>query len=125
MAFVVLLSTMSFTIEMHYCGDNLVDTSIFKKAKTCGMEMQKSSTKDCSITKKNCCNDKQVVIDGQNELKASFDSLSFEQQKLVASFLYTYTNIFEDGKEDINSYRDYTPPLVTSQIYKLDETYLI
>lgn len=125
MAFVVLLSTMSFTIEMHYCGDNLVDTSIFKKAKTCGMEMQKTSTKDCSISKKNCCNDKQVAIDGQNELKVSFDSLSFEQQKLVTSFVYTYINLFEDAKEDINSYRDYKPPLVISQIYKLDETYLI
>ncbi|WP_455429473.1 HYC_CC_PP family protein, partial [Maribacter hydrothermalis] len=25
MAFVVLLSTMSFTIDFHYCGDLLVD----------------------------------------------------------------------------------------------------
>ncbi len=39
MAFVVLLSTMSFTMHMHYCGDTLVDTSYFVKAETCGMEM--------------------------------------------------------------------------------------
>jgi hypothetical protein len=125
MAFVVLFSTMSFTIDMHYCGDTLVDTAIFKKAKGCGMEMQNPLTKGCSITKKNCCNDKQVVIDGQNELKASFDSLSFEQQKIVASFAYTYINLFEDSEKEINSFRYYTPPLVVSQIYKLDETYLI
>nr|WP_262911085.1 hypothetical protein [Tenacibaculum ovolyticum] len=125
MAFVVLLSTMSFTIDMHYCGGSLVDTAIFQKAKTCGMEMQKSQTKDCSITKKNCCNDKQTVINGQNELKLSFDVLSFEQQQFLASFIYTYINLFECVDENISSYRDYSPPLVVREIYKLDETYLI
>ena len=29
MAFVVLFSTMSLTVDMHYCGDTLVDTAIF------------------------------------------------------------------------------------------------
>ncbi|WBX71393.1 hypothetical protein PG912_00900 [Tenacibaculum retecalamus] len=125
MALVVLLSTMSFTIDMHYCGGTLVDTEIFQKAKTCGMEMQESQTKDCSITKKNCCNDKQTVIDSQNELKLSFETLSFEQQQFVASFIYTYINLFKDADEDINSYRDYAPPLVVRELYKLDETYLI
>lgn len=125
MALVVLFSTMSFTIDMHYCGDRLVDTAIFQKVKTCGMEMQKPSTKGCSITKKNCCNDKQVIVDGQNQLQLSFDSLSFEQQQYIASFVYTYINLFEDAKEDVNSYRDYIHPLVVREIYKLDETYLI
>ena len=32
MAFVVLFSTMSFTIDMHFCGDTLVATSMFQKA---------------------------------------------------------------------------------------------
>ena len=125
MAFVVLFSTMSFTINMHYCGETLVDTAIFKKVKTCGMETQKPSTKGCSITKKNCCSDKQIVIDSQDELKLSFDTLSFEQQQFVASFIYTYINLFEGVEEDANSYRDYIPPLVVREIYKLDETYLI
>ena len=125
MALVVLFTTMSFTVNMHYCGDILVDTAIFQKAKTCGMEMQKTSTKDCSITKKNCCSDKQMIVDGQNELKVSYDSLSFEQKQFVASFVYTYINLFESAEEDVNSYRDYIPPLVVKHIYKFDETYLI
>jgi len=125
MALVVLLSTMSFTIDMHYCGDTLVDSAIFHKVKSCGMEMQKPSNKDCSITKKNCCSDKQVVVEAQNELKLSSNSLSFEQQQFVTSFIYTYINLFEGVEKDINFYKDYAPPLVVRQIYKLDETYLI
>ena len=126
MAFVVLFSTMSFTIDMHYCGDTLVDTAIFHKAKTCGMEMEKAITgSDCSITKKDCCSDKQMVVDGQNELQMSFDEISFEQQVFIASFVSAYSNLFEEIKENDSSYNDYKPPLVIRQIFKIDETYLI
>jgi hypothetical protein len=125
MAFVVLISTMSFTIDMHYCGDNLIDTAIFQKAKTCGMEMQKQSTKDCAMTKKNCCSDKQMVLDGQDELQLSFDTISFEQQQFVASFVYAYVNLFEGFDKIVSTDEVYRPPLVIRRIYKLDETYLI
>lgn len=125
MAFVVLFSTMSFTVNMHYCGDTLVETAVFHKAKGCGMAMEKNSTEGCSITKKNCCDDKQLVIDGQDELKVSFDKISFEQQVFIASFTYSYINLFEGIKNNIASYKDYKPPLVVKQIFKIDETYLI
>lgn len=38
MAFVVMFTTMSFTVDMHFCGDSLVDFSLFAKAESCGME---------------------------------------------------------------------------------------
>jgi hypothetical protein len=126
MAFVVMFSTMSFTIDMHYCGDTLVDTAIFHKAKKCGMEMQKPSTSsECSIMKKNCCSDEQQFVDGQDELLLSVDKISFEQQVFIASFIYTYTNLFEGLDKNVSSYEEYKPPLVIRRIYKIDETYLI
>ena len=125
MAVVVLFSTMSFTIDMHYCGDTLVDTAIFSKVHTCGMEMQKFNTKECSVKKKNCCSDEQIVIDGQDELKSAFSSLSIDQQLFATSFVYAYINLFEGLDKNIISYRDYTPPLVEKTIYKLDESYII
>ena len=125
MAIVVLFSTMSFTIDMHYCGDTLVDSAIFQNAETCGMEMENSSIEGCSVKVKDCCSDEQLVLDGQDELKISFDKLTFDQQVFVASFVYAYINLFEGLEENASSYRDYVPPLVIRQIYKLDETYLI
>ena len=125
MAFVVLFSTLSFTVNMHYCGDTLMDTAIFHKAETCGMEMENPSSKDCSVTKKNCCSDEQLVIDGQDELQLSVDKISFEQQVFIASFVYTYINLFEGLDNNVSSYEEYEPPLVIRQIFKLDETYLI
>ena len=125
MAIVVLFSTMSFTVDMHYCGDTLVDSAIFHNAETCGMEMENPSTEGCAITKKDCCNDEQINIDGQDELNVSFNTLTFDQQLFVASFVYSYINLFEGLEENVTSYRDYAPPLVIKQIFKLDETYLI
>lgn len=125
MAFVVLFSTMSFTLNMHYCGDILKDTALFYKAESCGMEMQNPLSNDCSITKKNCCSDEQLVIDGQDELQLSVDKISFEQQVFIASFVYSYINLFAGIEENLTSYKDYKPPLVIRQIFKIDETYLI
>ncbi|MCW5520628.1 hypothetical protein J1N09_12305 [Aureitalea sp. L0-47] len=123
LAFVVLFSTMSFTVNMHYCGDSLVETAIFQKTKGCGMEMDKPSTEGCAITKKNCCDDKQLVVEGQDELQ--IDKISFEQQVFIASFAYSYINLFEGLDQNVSSYEEYRPPLVIRQIYKIDETYLI
>ncbi|WP_092470941.1 HYC_CC_PP family protein [Winogradskyella thalassocola] len=125
MAFVVLFSTLSFTINMHYCGDTLVETAVFNKAKGCGMDMAKPSTEGCTITKKDCCKNEQSVVDGQDELHLAFDKISIEQQVFIASFVYTYINLFESLDTNTSSYEDYKPPLVRKQLFKLDETYLI
>lgn len=125
MALVVLLSTLSFTVNMHYCGDVLVETAMLKKAKGCGMDMEKPSAESCSIAKKNCCDDKQLLVEGQDELQLSADKISFEQQVFVASFFYTYINLFEAFDTENVAFQDYSPPIVVKQIFKLDETYLI
>ena len=126
MAFVVLLSTMSFTINMHYCGDKLVDSAIFSKAETCGMEMElTTSTNDCSVSKKNCCSEGFEKINGQNELQSSIETISFEQQVFIASFIYTYAKLFKSLDNKVSLYEEYHTPLVIRQLYKLDETYLI
>lgn len=126
MAVVVLFSTMSFTISKHYCGDTLVDTAIFKKAKTCGMDMQMlARSSDCSVTKTKCCTEEQQVVNGQDELQLSIDKISFEQQVFTATYIHTYINLFEGLNNNITSYEKYEPPLVIRQLYKIDETYLI
>ncbi len=125
MAVMVLFSTMSFTVDMHYCGDMLVETAIFHKAEGCGMEMQNPTTDGCSVIKSNCCTNNQIVADGQDQLQVSIVKLSLEQQQFITSFIYAYNNLFEVVTENTNSYRNYSPPLVVRELYKLDETYLI
>ncbi len=125
MAVMVLFSTMSFTVDMHYCGDTLVETTVFHKAEGCGMEMKNSTTKDCSVIKSNCCSNNQIVADGQDQLQVSIVKLSLEQQQFITSFVNAYNNLFKVVTENTNSYRNYFPPFVVRELYKLDETYLI
>lgn len=125
MALAVLCSTMSFAFDMHYCGDTLVETAIFHNAKGCGMEMQSPSTEGCTILKENCCNDKQIVVDGQDELQLHVDKISFEQQIFIASFVYTYINLFEGLDKKVSSFKEYRSPIIIKDIFMIDETYLI
>jgi hypothetical protein len=125
MAFVVLFSTMSFTVDMHFCGDTLVATSMFQKATGCGMEMEKPAAEGCAIVKSNCCKDKQMIIDGQDEMQLSTATISFDQQVFITSFIYTYVHLFEGVDDAVTFYQAYQEPLVSRQLYKLAETYLI
>ncbi|MGB1043382.1 MAG: HYC_CC_PP family protein, partial [Tenacibaculum sp.] len=75
--------------------------------------------------KENCCNDQQILIDGQDEVQIQFDKISFEQKVFIASFIYSYVNLFEGLDSNVSTYEEYKPPLVIRQLYKIDETYLI
>ncbi len=126
MALLVLLSTTSFTIESHYCGDILVDASFLGTAKTCGMEVQKTSTStDCDITKKDCCSNEQLIIEGQDNLNTSFDKLEKEQQNFVVALIQSYIYLFESNEANITSFKDYSPPPLIRDVQVLDQTFLI
>ena len=126
MAFVVLLSTMSFTVSEHYCGHNLVDIGLFSKAESCGMEMYKpTSSSDCDLKKSDCCKDEVKQFTGQNELNTNFSTLNFEQQVFIASFTYAYLNLFEGLSVNIIPFKYYTPPFLVTNILVLDQVFLI
>lgn len=126
LATLVFFTTMSFTVDVHFCGDMMVDYAIGHNAAMCGMEHEPSQN-TCESEKQDdsCCSDKQIVVEGQDEIKASFDTLSFEQQVFVATFFHSYINLFEGLDTNVVSFWDYKPPLIIRDIQKLHETYLI
>lgn len=121
LAVLVLVSTFSFTVDKHFCGSVLVDKAIFSEAKTCGMEM----AQDPTIDKDSCCTNEKTEIEGQDELKISFDSLNFDQQVFLSSFTFSYLNLFEGLPQQIIPFRDYSPPMLVSDIHVLDQVFLI
>jgi len=80
---------------------------------------------DTTIPEDSCCTDKQIVIEGQDELKLSFDTLNFEQQVFVATFVYTYANLFEGLDANVIPFKDYRPPILIRDFQKLHEIYII
>ena len=124
LALLVLFSTVSFTIEKHFCGDVLVDVSIFTEVEKCAMEA--FEMEQAAITKKSCCKDQIDVVQGQDELSVkTFDDLDFGQQQFLATFTYTYLNLFEGLPEQIIPHRNYSPPLLVADIQVLDQVFII
>lgn len=121
LALLVLFSTFSFTVEKHFCGSFLVDQAIFSEAKTCGMEMNS----DANSSEDSCCTNQKTAVEGQDELKISFNSLGFDQQMFLSAFTFSYTNLFEGKPLQDKPFRNYTPPLLVTDILVLDQVFLI
>mgnify|MGYP000132636141 CR=1 FL=1 len=120
LALIVLFSTVSFTIEKHYCGDILVDVSVFYEAEKCGMEAMELAQK------KSCCKDEIDIVEGQDELKiSSFEDLEFEKQQFLSAFVYSYINGFESLPKQTIPHKDYSPPNLVADIQVLDQVFII
>lgn len=101
--------------------------SILGKAKVCKDYIQKNipATKKCEFQKKNCCDSKSFVKQGENNLLLV--KMEFEDETIVFinSFIYTYINLFEGLQENIIPFEEYRPPLLSKDIPVLYETFLI
>lgn len=124
LACLVLFSTFSFTVEKHYCGENLIDVAIFTKAANCGMDMD--SVSSTYLEKKHCCKDEIVVLKGQDNLKkASFEDLKFDQKLFLSTFVYSFLNLFEGLPELVIPHKNYSPPNLIVDIQVLDQVFII
>ena len=124
LAILVLLSTISFSIEKHYCGDVLVDVSVFTEAEKCAMEA--FEMEQAKLTKKSCCKDEVEFMKGQDELKfTSFDDLDLSQQILLTSFAHSYLSLYEGLPKRNIPHRNYSPPNLVTDIQILDQVFII
>lgn len=120
MALLVLFSTVSFTIEKHFCGDVLVGVSVFTEAEKCATEALEI------LQKKTCCKDETNVVKGQDELKvSSFEDLDFEQQQFITTFAYAYLSCFESLAKHTIPHKNYSPPNLVYDILVLDQVFII
>jgi len=121
MAIVVLFSTLSFTVESHYCGNNLIDTAIFTKVKGCGGDVKIEAS-----LMKSCCKNEVAVVKGQDKLKLNiFDDLDANQQQVLLSFFYTYDPLFTSLPKQFIPHKDYAPPKLIYDLQVLEESFLI
>lgn len=120
LAFLVLFSTFSFTVDTHYCGDYLVDISFTGETDACGMSMGKISEK------KSCCTDEVHQIEGQDELQANkIENITFENQQFLAAFLISYKDLFIKVDSENNFYKNFSPPDISFDYQISYQSFLI
>lgn len=126
LASIVLFSTISVSLSMHYCCDELVDTSIFSNVETCGMKVQNTTSKKCSIEESvDCCDTKTFTKKGYDNFDRVPVDLNKETFVFLHTFVYTYVNLFEGLEQNIVPFLHHSPPLISKDIIVLHETFLI
>lgn len=138
MALLMLLSSTGFSMDMHYCQDQLKGISLIGKAKSCH---DRQETPPCHKTKKtchhteenlsqaeqdNCCHNETVVIE-KSDLDATPTQIATSQDiqlDFVAAFIAVY--VFNYSVHAVfQPYAKYKPPLPDRDIQVLYQTFLI
>ena len=124
LALLVLFSTVSFTIEKHFCGNTLVDVSLFTEADKCKMEAFEIELE--KITKRSCCKDTVDLIEGQDELNVkTFKDLKLNNKSFATLFTYSYLSLYEELPNQLIPHKNYRPPNLILDRQILDQVFLI
>jgi len=126
MAFLLLASTVSWKVEKHYCLGHLMDLSFFTPAQDCGMALDVKADHTLNIQEQDsCCANEIIFVEGQTNLKPSFNDFSLDQQLFLVALTASYFRLFQFEKELPIPDKNYPPPLIVKDLQLLDKVFLI
>jgi hypothetical protein len=128
MAMLLLLSTISWKVEKHYCMGRLVDVALFVDVESCDMGMFMADYKDydtASEIENSCCDDEVILVEGQDDFKISFNDLNIEQQVFLIAFEQLSSDLIQGIESLPVPSEQYPPPRLIKNIQLLDEVFLI
>ena len=138
MALLLLLSSTGFSMDVHYCQDQIKSVSLFGTAKSCH---DKQGTPPCHKAKKachpkeddisntdkdNCCHNETVIIE-KSEWDATATPLSTLQDiqlEFITAFACVYVFNYPI-QADYPSFTQYKPPLPDRDVQVLYQSFLI
>jgi len=140
LALLVLVSSVGFTANMHYCKGKLKSFSLLGKAKTCHeakpmtmmpncphhkkmMEEQAA----CSEKEKDCCDSKFQYFQSDTDKQIGSAQLEISvpiQQFILASVITFFSALEFTDKQDLN-FAYHSPPIIVRDTYALLQRYLI
>ena len=129
MAAVVLVSTMTVTINAHYCHDQLIDLAFYAPAESCcGSDHAPSCNSEEGVKQMHHCVDDSLVLEALEDLMVSSFAFSPENNHtidlLFASALHTISNgDVESCKTTVPEYF-FPPPYQEVELSQI-QSYLI
>jgi hypothetical protein len=120
LALLVLFSTLSFTVGIHYCGNIMMDKAVLAKAEPCEMHQKNPSEEESE-----CCDDEVELIKGQDQLKIQSSDFELPLPIFVEAFVYTFFfNTTFETEVNTTIYED-PPPLLQRDFQTLYQVFLI
>lgn len=124
MAFLLLLSTVSWTVDKHLCMGRVMDVALFVNAEDCGMKAAMDLLEEEGI-ENHCCDDESFTIHGQDDLRLSWDDLALDQQNFLVVITHSYLELFRTYSNEKLPSETYPPPILVYDIQLLDQVFLI
>lgn len=125
LALLVLLSSISFTIDKHICMGRVQSVAILHDAAPCGMELFAQSGENLSMME-GCCKSEQTVIEGNEHLVKIVKPVAVEYQSLwVAELPKLIETIDLQEATLVASHTLYLPPLIDQDVPVLLQSFLI
>jgi len=128
LALLVLVSSSSFMVNMHFCGGNVQSVSLIEEATPCPMEVQLPPChKKMAVKKSGCCEDKHVAFEGKdfNAQVQDFSMLAWQSMNWVAALPVIMEVIQVNEAIAFSNHTPYKPPIVERDIPVLVQSFLI
>ena len=128
LALLVLVSSSSFMVNMHFCGGHVQSVSLIEEAAVCPMEVQLPPChKKMAVKKSGCCEDKQVAFEGKdfNTQVQDFSMLTWQSINWVATLPMIMEVIQVNESLTFSNHTPYKPPIVGRDIPVLVQSFLI
>ncbi len=124
----ILLSSTGVTYAQHFCGEYemMAKITLGQESLSCGMVMpQDDGCSDESSKDHNCCDNEYTQVDTDD----NFSGVSFDfqlQPEILAAFVSVFMlQEIEVDRDQLNYYKDYSPPPLENNLQVLYETFLI
>lgn len=142
MAALMFSSSIGFSMDAHFCGNELKSLSLFGEAEACEMgqakqeivsnhsccQASKLETTKCHnniISNGNCCHNETLGLDNTGELeKTNFSKVQAQHVLLTAIALLPNFNFFATSTAQVN-YTHYIPPPLIKEVSILHQVFRI
>ena len=122
----ILVSSTGFTINMHYCHDQLIDMALLAPAHSCC----DINDEDASQIQDSCpgCEDESIVVEPGDDYEVSASTFNFENSHNTNLFLSPvifnyFQGIDESTKDEVPWYKK--PPPYQEVVLSQIQSYLI
>ena len=125
MALLLMLSTISWTVEKHLCMGRIMDIALFDQADDCGMEAGLALLGDTSIGEEHCCDNEAFTMQGQDTLNLDIFHFDFSQQVFIITYATSFVGLFQESVDRDVAFDFYPPPNLAEDLNILHQVFLI
>lgn len=128
LALLVLVSSSSFMVNMHFCGGHMQSVSLIEEAAPCPMEVELPAChKKMEVKKSGCCEDKHVAFEGKDfsAKVQDFSLLNWQAINWIASLPVIMEVIQVNEALAFSNHIPYKPPIVERDLPVLKQSFLI